>query len=513
MSDATTEAKTGHWLDYLLLAAPSLSTPLLVWAENIVGVGRPERLLLIGGSVWIVGGLVLAMLRRLGVSRTTSLLVVWVLIYVMMRGGSIPDSYGYLLGGLVVAAGIGVGVFLVSRRPSSRLPLVVGIASALLVAEIGLALYSSAVSMGTDRTLPQSDAIELDLMRTPDILVVIADAYVGIAGQDRFYDVEPDEHRVLVDHGFWLPDVAFSPYASTNAALPAIFDMDYPLEAGPGINSATNRDLYSRIGGDNRLVDALSDNGYEVTMIESGWSGSSCGIAVDICVPSAFLNESVFLALEKTWLGRPVLARWGYAFTAGARQTMAWLSLNAREIFSNANPDLILAHLEIPHPPFFLDADCDLRVEAERGGVTLLMAGVQDDVRRQYYLEQAECVDHFLAGLMTDVGDDTIVVLAGDHGSDMHHQMGTHPSEWSDEAVLERMNVMFGFRGPEGCRPGQPVLLSEVFSSVLSCLSDVDLPRLPPRMFLYAGVEFDGEPSPVLEVPPEEVGSLLSSGG
>jgi hypothetical protein len=42
-----------HVFDYLILAAPAFSTVLLVWAENLIGVGHPERLLLIGGVAWV----------------------------------------------------------------------------------------------------------------------------------------------------------------------------------------------------------------------------------------------------------------------------------------------------------------------------------------------------------------------------------------------------------------------------------------------------------------------------
>jgi hypothetical protein len=85
------------WVDYLLLAAPYFSTPMLLWAENYVGVGHPGRLLTIGGSAWFAAAVMLATLRRIGVSRVVSLTGIWIFAYVFMRGVGLVNALGYLL--------------------------------------------------------------------------------------------------------------------------------------------------------------------------------------------------------------------------------------------------------------------------------------------------------------------------------------------------------------------------------------------------------------------------------
>jgi hypothetical protein len=506
---ADLEARSRPWIDYLLLAAPSLSTPLLFWATNLVGVGHPLRLISVGLVTWALAATCLALLTRFGCSRTPSLVGVWTATYLYTRGGGVPDSYGYPLAMALAGSALAIGIYLLSRVEAPRLRLLTLLASGLLVLEIGIALYATWTSMGVDRSLPAPAEYDLELESTPDIVLVVADAYVGVDALQRYFDVEYQPDGALQEHGFWLPELAFSAYASTNAALPAILDMHYPIEGGPGINPATRQQLYDRIGGNNRFVDVLKNNGYQVTMIESGWSGSICGSAVDQCVPSPFVDESVYKLVERSWLGPFVWRKFGYAFNIGASGTMAWLDENIENITNNSTPDFVMAHLEIPHPPMFLDGRCDLVVSEDRNGVLLRRPGVDIDVRKAAYLEQAKCVDRFMADLSERIGSDVVLILTGDHGSDSHLQMDTNPIDWTDDAIRERFNVMFAFRGPEVCRPSEPVLLTMVLQDLLQCLSGESLQPLPARMFQYANVEFNGQLSPVIEVDPELVAELV----
>ena len=499
-----------QWLDYLLLSAPSFSTPMLLWAENYVGVGHPGRLVLIGVIAWVISALVLIAVRRVGATRTLSLVGVWSFVYIFMRGEALVEALGYIFAPLASVAVILALCFLLSRRPERVSKVVVILASVLLAVEVLVAWYSSSVSLGDDNTQPSPPEIEVALESTPDIVLIVADAYVGLQGLERYFGVfEPSFQNALVDQGFTVPEVAFSSYVSTTAAIPAILDMAYPITAGPGFTKATSRTLYEKIGGDNRAVRALASNGYEITMVESGWSGSICGDPIDTCVPSPFLNESTFFALNKTWVGPWVLAEYGYSFTAGALNTMSWLERNLSEITYDTKPDFVIAHMEIPHPPLFLDSECRLNTAPARSGVTLQWPGVDLEFRKEAYLEQAACFDRFIRRLSKRVSDESIVLIAGDHGTDSHHQLAIHPNDWSQDATRERLNVMFAYRGLDGCSVGEPVLLTNVLRDVLGCLGTSRIPNQEPRMFRYSALSFDGKPSPVVELSPAEVGELL----
>lgn len=498
------------WFDYLLVAAPALTTPLIVWANNLGGVGYPGRLVLIGLFGWLFACLSLGLLRRLGVSRALSLFATWGVSYVLVRGRVLPDSFGFLVASLILLAVVSIVVYLLSTVDSGRLRLIVVIASALLVGELLITAYTGATSVGVDNSEPSPAPLSVSLQSAPDIVLVVADAYIGVDGLRRVFGAEPTIRTDLENLGFWLPDIAYSNYASTSASLSALLDMSYPLEGGTRVNDETKLSLYGRIGGDNRLVEALKANEYEVTMIESGWSGSVCGADVDHCVSSAFLDEAVFAALARSWLGAWTLRRSGYAFTAGALRSMSWLLDNVEEITHDATPDLVVAHLEIPHPPFFLDEDCELAVSDDRSGVTLRRSGVETDLRSTMYLDQAACVDAFITRLSSEVHPESLLFLIGDHGSDRHDQMVTDQREWSVKATYERFNVMFAMRGREQCRPSEPVVLVNVFRAVLECLGGQAVPEVPPRMFKYSALADKDGPLPVVEVEPNLVRGLLN---
>jgi len=497
-------------IDLLLIAVPAFHVPLLVVAKSAFGIGRPERMLLIGAVIWGLGGVSLGLLRRLRASRQVSVLGVWLTTYLFMNTGMIPQTIGYPLGLLATVAVTGIILYLVSRRPMPRLHLVLGIASVLLLAEVALAGLSTASQIGESRVVAPADPLGIEFQHKPDIVFIVADAYIGVEGLDRYFEPTSDVEEHYSGLGFWAPELAFSPYASTDTALSTMLDMNYSMPEGEGINRATRRELYQRIGGHNRVVDVLHQNGYETTMIESGWSGSLCGDAVDTCVTS-FIDESLYVMLSRTWMADVVFEKFGYAFTAGAQSSMTWMDENLDELTSDHNPDFVFAHLEIPHPPMFLDSECELQVTSDRSGVTLQRGDVPLEYRKALYLDQAACVNRFIARLSDSLPSDVVVILTGDHGTDSRNQLSIHPDSWTVDMMRERLNAMFALRGPEECQPPEPVFIANVFVHLLECLSGETVPSLPQRMYIYGAAEFGGAPSPIIEVDPSTIRQIIGT--
>jgi hypothetical protein len=213
----------------------------------------------------------------------------------------------------------------------------------------------------------------------------------------------------------------------------------------------------------------------------------------------------------QTIAGRSVLETYGYSFTVGTQRTMSWLMGNGPELSTDEHPTFVFAHLMAPHPPFFLDRDCHTAYSDRRSGV--FFSRTSDDVeqRRADYLEQAECVNGFMIDLTDRLDQDAIVIFVADHGSDQRSQLVRQPSSWTERDLVERYNVFLAVRDASGCSVGSPVIIPNIFRRMLSCMSDQTLPDLEPRMMKYAAIQFDGEPSPIVEVDPDDVSSLLGS--
>ncbi|MGH8945991.1 MAG: sulfatase-like hydrolase/transferase [Acidimicrobiia bacterium] len=344
----------------------------------------------------------------------------------------------------------------------------------------------------------------------PDIFLVILDGYAGRVSARRDQGIhDPQWWSSLAELGFQNPSSAWSSYPSTTGSVTSLLEMSYILHSGPGISSATQMALYETIAGDNALVRTLRSAGYRTTMVESGWSGSSCGPLVDHCVSSPLLDEATFWVLSQTILWPAVEEHFGYSFTAGARGVMAWMLENGKRIASDAKPDLVFAHVVAPHPPFFLSADCSLAYSPKRSGVTFARA--RDDLaeREVAYLEQTSCVDGFMTELARTLPPTSAIVFTADHGTDRRNQIVQPPEDWDQSELSERFNVLLSVRIP-GCDVGEVVLLPNLFRRVLSCLATDKLADLPPRMFIHSWA--GGVPSSIVEVEHQLVASLLESG-
>jgi hypothetical protein len=153
--DAHRRRRGEIWAALALLGPPSFSTPMLLWAENYVGIGHPERLVLVGVVAWVVGGLALLGLRLTGAPMTFSLAATWCSIYLFVTGGGVVQAMGYVLGTLSALIAIVALSYLLSRRPERATWVIVTLASLLLVVEVLLAWYTSSISLGADNAQPQ----------------------------------------------------------------------------------------------------------------------------------------------------------------------------------------------------------------------------------------------------------------------------------------------------------------------------------------------------------------------
>jgi hypothetical protein len=80
--------------------------------------------------------------------------------------------------------------------------------------------------------------------------------------------------------------------------------------------------------------------------------------------------------------------------------------------------------------------------------------------------------------------------------------------------MRERLNILYAVRLSPGCAVSEPAILPNVFVEIFDCLGDRQSPEpVETRLFRYAGIDFDGQPSPIEELSDVEVGALTSAGG
>jgi hypothetical protein len=484
--------------------------PLGIWAANFAGVGHWERLVLISAALWLLGVFTLSVLVRVGIRPTAALIAVTGSLLFVVAGRSYTSELGWITGWCFFLVVLTLAIVLISRISDHRpLWLVIVVATFFVASGPVISAVQSATSFGQSEAIIDS-SLRVELTRTPDIFLVVLDGYPAsteFREETSARGKGPAVYDDLESLGFTVFRSAWSAYPTTGASLPSILNMGYVLEDDAAMDTATNRELYASIGGNNRFANALHANGYSTTLIESGWSGSSCG-AVDTCISATFLDESVFWIFENSPFRQNVLGRYGYSFTAGAQHSMDWLLDNAETINRNGEPDFVVGHVMAPHPPFFLDQECDVVFEERRSGVQFVRSGVDFDARASFFDEQANCIDNFMLSLGGLIDEETVVIFVADHGTDSRNQLNLSSTDWGQNEIDERMRVFLAM-SDLGCDFRDGIVLPEVLARLLECMSGVDLGHIEQRIFI---VEPPGPGTArVKELSPDLVRQLVDS--
>ena len=482
---------------YLVVAIAATHQAWATLGANYWQTAHPERLVLVAIVTAAVACGVAWSLVRLGVKPSMALFVVVLGTVVFVRGGPLWVIRGSAFTWAVIAALSALVLLLGRRLPESA----VWIACVILVVALAsgslIGAFNTYRSMGQSQVLEDSE-IAADLTTRPDIFLVVLDAYAGRqALATQFGETKGELISHLESKGFQVPEAAWSSQASTDLSLPTIIDMGYPVDTSL-INDATRRDLYSIIGGENNTVSILEANGYATTMIESGWVGSDCGDAFDVCIPSHWLDEVMFDVTWNSLVNPLVMETFGHAFTANAVATMdSVVRMIEDEV---EEPRFVFAHVLAPHPPFFFDESCRLTVDESRIRWSI-SPGQVDPVRDALFLQQTTCVDSFLTRLADAADGDDVVIVVGDHGTRRHDPPA--PGEKPDqEALVELMNVFVAVRTGANCEISDPLLTSDLVRQVLNCFSEEELDPVPQRMLVRGGYEMS----------PNEITELIQNG-
>jgi hypothetical protein len=225
------------------------------------------------------------------------------------------------------------------------------------------------------------------------------------------------------------------------------------------------------MGGANRFISALKQSGYRYVHYPTLWWGTECGDEVDDCVEPSGVSETVRQILQNTPVGPLLYRQTGAPSTHVALQRFEQL-INYERPQVDA-PIVTFMHLQVPHPPLYLDSNCVPNVQTELSQTVMNSApSLPADilaVRKAAYVAQIECVNSVLLDFVDRLGDDSIVVFAADHGPDSGGQLLKSPIDWSDEDIAERMGVFAATRLPCESNAPSEITLADLLKPVLEC--------------------------------------------
>ncbi|MFP3881047.1 MAG: sulfatase-like hydrolase/transferase [Actinomycetota bacterium] len=366
----------------------------------------------------------------------------------------------------------------------------------LLVFVISVA-YSGALSLyaatstilAPERSVGVQTPIEIEtLVEKPDIVLIVLDGYgrSDVIRDLYGYDNEPflNDLRAL---GFDVARESVANYSVTHFSLPALLNMSYVHQEGAEFANRDLAYLASQVAGENDLVNLLKANGYTYIHAEADHWHNQCGGEVDICVPGPGLDITGHALLLNTPAG-------GLFYPEANNPTTA-LNLARIDQLEHWNdfvrdwrrgpPKFVFLHIPLPHPPLFLDADCDLRINPDLGGRIMNdgnMSEEQLERRRDAWVDQVRCANQTLRAFLSQVDPDAIVVILSDHGPDSYWVLD---SKNPDAALRERFSTISAVRLPEPCRGELPddITTVNIFREVMSCLSGKPIPTLDTRHY------------------------------
>ena len=472
------------WWAVTQIGALAFHLPVSVFAAGIGAAIDPYQATLIAVAVSLCGLLVYLVLQITPVRPWQSLMITSAVLLSFWHWSASETSSVLLrvfwVALLVAAAG---------RFAENRRFRVAALAVAITLA--ALPLLSMAISAyGPGAAIAFShDGFPGEPEVKPDIYFLLLDGYGNSDVLANIYGF--DNKAFLTDleqRGFDVALSATADYSFTHLSVPSMLNMEHLPEhlASVGFRGDPQgfRHLTEAIAGDNRLVSWLKDLGYTYIHGETYDATNDCGPNVDVCLPSPFWDYTTEYLLDRTPVGPLLFPVHGSPATSFNVMRIEQMSRWMRDWgAATVGPEFVFIHLLLPHPPYFLDGNCEIRLSSDLGG-TRSDRGLSTEVvsaRRAGYVEQLECSNKVVTQFIDQIDPDSMVILAGDHGPESFGQLVADVPRWSDIEIYERSGVLTAIRAPAGCQLSLPDdhHLVNTFRIALSCLTSSPMPLLP----------------------------------
>lgn len=460
------------------LAPATLAAGNAVFGPDILKLTAIVLAQILGGLIAVTIGKWFGLRHRVAVTMSAVLLLAFTL------GGGFVRSLNLEL---VALACVGVAIILVLAARWSRddrsWTWLGNTAWLMVIIMIGRAAFTVLANTPSSPSQVSPDHTVGADASTQSFYLIVLDGYPGAFSElPELTSVVEEFVKELADRGFHRTNNARANYNTTFASISSALSLEHDLShSESGIVEALER-----IRGNNRLVRDAKHAGYRYVHIESGWSGSTCGRSVDLCYKGLLIDETVEALSDLSVLGM----FWKQsASVGGALNALDNLSAH---IADDDGGDFVFAHVLLPHPPLQLQSDCARTYKPEldvgflnspkttESELLLIKAG---------FLQQIQCVNKLVLGLVDQLPRGWPVVLTSDHGTDFRGQLLKTPDHWDERDIEERFSNFNVTRLPESCPVGQSSDLVNIMRSAASCVLGVALRPITPR---YQIVPYNG---------------------
>jgi hypothetical protein len=398
--------------------------------------------------------------------------------------------------------GLAVLVFAAAGRLAEHRWMKIGLLAGSLTLGGTIAINAAVVAVTTPPPVvgAQQTPAGFEFQTHPDIYLVILDGYARSDVIERIFDYDNALFEAsLAEFGVDVYSRAKANYPITHFSIPSLLNMSYMHRGQGPISNADLSQLARSISGDNETVRTVKANGYRYLHGETISQYNHCGDEVDLCLHGPFLDVTMYRLLQNT----PV----GGLFYADTDDPATWLNIQriaqmrhwkSLESDFGDGPKFTFLHLILPHPPLFLDRDCNLRIDPDLRGSEMIRDDIPADrhgKRLAAWLEQVECANRATLDFIAQLDDDDVVIVTSDHGSDATYRLFGDVSQYTEDDLGERIPTFTAARLPGHCRNIVPedVALVNLFRYVFACLADETPDPLPDHTYVasFGGYIFE----------------------
>jgi Sulfatase len=366
---------------------------------------------------------------------------------------------------------------------------VLAVFSIVVLVDIGTSTLSPAVAAAvaahsTPLAMPASPR------HRPDVYHLVLD---GMGRQD----VLAERYGLSLDStvagfrrlGFRVADDGYANYVQTHLSLASMLNVTYVEDLGPIDKASNDRRPLRALIDQARVPGVLKRLGYRVVQIGTGSHAEGIWQEADERdSPQLWWSEPEMGAVSLTpmkallWLG------------IGQRHFLR-RSLHVFEAFEQARhgqaPRYVYAHVMMPHPPFYADADGQYvpQVRPTSGGDASFYSGTAEEYQSGYRAQAAFALRRALdaATRIVDASTlgrrDAIIIITGDHGP----RLGMDARQPTAESGRFTLPVFLAIRWPAGMSPStSPRSLVNLYRSVFREAFEMNLPPLPDAGYVSA---------------------------
>jgi uncharacterized membrane protein len=305
---------------------------------------------------------------------------------------------------------------------------------------IVLISISSSVMEG-DSELVNSHNMEVSKsVNTPDIYYIIPDRYARNDILEEHYNFTNSEFTdSLQNKGFYISNRSYTNYAGSYLSLASSTNMQYLQDMGLDENGK-QKDIYPILD-NHRLQEVLKSQDYQYYHLGFTYLPTSYN-------PNSDINRNEYLEIAGFRIGafeRILISNTPFinlinndrsAKVEDTRKTFQELE----EISTKRKPKFVLAHLQMPHPPFAFNKN------------RKLLENPDQLTYEQKYLEQLQATNKFLNETLDEIianeDRNTVIVVQSDEGPHVFTDRKVNWKEASDRQKRKRLGVINAIYAP-----------------------------------------------------------------